>query len=148
VRAVVQRVRRAEVRVDGEVVGAIGEGLLVLVGVARDDDSRRAEALADKVAALRIFRDAAGKMQHAVRDVAGSVLVVSQFTLFGDTRRGNRPSFIAAAPPEVAEPLVAALVARLRSLELTVAEGRFGAAMEVESVNDGPVTLLLDTEAR
>jgi D-aminoacyl-tRNA deacylase len=141
-------VRRAEVRVDGEVVGAIGEGLLVLVGVAPDDDAGRAEALADKIAALRIFRDDAGKMQHAVRDVAGSVLVVSQFTLFGDTRRGNRPSFIGAAPPEVAEPLVAALVARLRSLGLAVAEGRFGAAMEVESINDGPVTLLLDTAAR
>jgi D-aminoacyl-tRNA deacylase len=147
VRAVVQRVARAEVRVEGIVVGAIGPGLLVFVGVAPGDEWRAAEALADKVAALRVFPDGRGRMQHAVGDVGGSVLVVSQFTLLADTRRGNRPSFTGAAEPAAAAPLVAAVVARLRGRGLAVAEGRFGAAMEVESVNDGPVTLVLDLTA-
>ena len=144
-RAVVQRVSRAEVRVGGEVVGAIGHGLCVLVGVSTDDDDSRCDRLAAKLAALRIFADLDGKMNRSVVDVAGSVLVVSQFTLYGDVARGNRPSFIAAARPEQAEPLLERLVARLLEQGLTVSTGRFRADMQVELVNDGPVTLVLDT---
>jgi len=143
----VQRVAWAEVTVDGDTVGRIERGLLALVGVGPDDDDRTARALADKLAALRVFPDERGRMHHPVGAVAGGVLVVSQFTLFGDVTRGNRPSFIGAADPAVAEPLVAAVAARLRDAHtLTVAEGRFGAAMAVASLNDGPVTLVLDIE--
>ncbi len=142
-----QRVAWAEVTVDGDTVGRIERGLLALVGVGPDDDDRTARALADKLAALRVFPDERGRMHHPVGAVAGGVLVVSQFTLFGDVTRGNRPSFIGAADPAVAEPLVAAVAARLRDAHtLTVAEGRFGAAMAVASLNDGPVTLVLDIE--
>jgi D-tyrosyl-tRNA(Tyr) deacylase len=138
VRAVVQRVTRAAVRVDGEVVAQIGPGLLVLLGVTHDDDEAAAVALAGKVRALRVFPDAEGRMNEPLGDRAA--LVVSQFTLYGDTRRGNRPSYVAAAPGDVAEPLYE----RFRA-ELGAAGGVFGAHMEVELVNDGPVTLLLAT---
>jgi D-tyrosyl-tRNA(Tyr) deacylase len=145
-RAVVQRVRRAEVRVDDEVVGGIGHGLCVLLGVAVDDGRAQAEALARKVATLRIFDDEAGKLNRSVQDVGGGVLVVSQFTLYGEASRGRRPSFIRAAPPEIAEPLCDAFTARLREAGLPVATGRFRAVMLVEIHNDGPVTIVLDTD--
>lgn len=145
VRAVVQRVLEAAVTVDGSVAGAIGPGLMVLVGVAADDDRSDAAALADKLAVLRIFRDEAGRMNRSVSEVGGSVLVVSQFTLFGEARRGRRPSFTAAAPPEQAEPLVEEVMEGLRRAGVPVAAGRFGAAMRVSLVNDGPVTLVLET---
>jgi len=145
-RCVVQRVAWAEVRVADEVVGRIERGLLAFVGVAPSDGDAQAAALADKLAALRVFPDERGRMHHPVGAVAGGVLVISQFTLFGDVSRGNRPSFTSAAPPERAEPLVAAVAQRLRERHgLPVAEGRFGAAMAVRSLNDGPVTLVLET---
>jgi D-aminoacyl-tRNA deacylase len=144
-RAVVQRVSRAQVRVGGEVAGAIGRGLLVLLGVAREDGEVDARALAEKVAALRIFEDAAGKMNLAVGDVSGGVLVVSQFTLLGDARKGNRPGFIDAAPPEDANRLYEVFCGVVREKGLAVAQGVFRAHMEVELVNDGPVTILLDS---
>lgn len=144
-RACIQRVTRAEVRVAGDVVGRIGQGLLVLLGVARDDTTEDAHLLADKVAQLRIFDDPGGKMNLAAHDVAGGVLVVSQFTLLGDCRKGRRPSFVAAAPPELAESLYAVFVERLRATGLQVATGRFRQQMQVELVNDGPVTLLVDS---
>ncbi len=144
-RAVVQRVTRAEVRVGGEVAGAIGPGLLVLLGVARDDGEADARAMADKLAGLRIFEDAAGKMNLAAAEVGGALLVVSQFTLLGDGRKGNRPSFVEAAPPEPADALYQRVCALLREKGLPVATGVFRAQMAVELVNDGPVTILLDT---
>jgi D-tyrosyl-tRNA(Tyr) deacylase len=146
VRSVVQRVARAEVRVHGERVGAIGRGLAVLLGVAQGDDERAARLMAEKVAALRIFEDAAGKMNLAVAQAGGQVLVVSQFTLLGDARKGNRPSFAAAAPPGPAEALYERFCAVLRERGLAVATGVFRAEMELELVNDGPVTILLDSE--
>jgi D-aminoacyl-tRNA deacylase len=144
-RAVVQRVSRAEVRVDGRITGSIGRGLLVLLGVAKDDGEADVRALAEKVAGLRIFEDDAGKMNLAVPDVGGGVLVVSQFTLLGDGRKGNRPSFVDAAPPEVANAHYERFCALLREKALPVETGVFRAHMDVESVNDGPVTILLDT---
>jgi len=146
VRAVVQRVSSARVRVDGATVGEIGRGLLVLLGVATSDTAAAVPVMAAKIAGLRIFDDDAGKMNLAVGDVQGSVLVVSQFTLLGDCRGGRRPSYIDAAPPEAANALYEALVAALRAGGLTVATGTFRAHMAVELVNDGPVTLLLDTQ--
>lgn len=143
-RAVVQRVADAKVTVDGETVGSIGIGLAVLVGVAPGDSAEDAGALADKLAGLRIFRDDAGKMNLSVVDVDGAVLVISQFTLYGDTRRGRRPSFVGAAAPDLAEPLVEATVAHLASLGVPTATGRFGADMSVSLTNDGPVTLVLE----
>lgn len=143
-RALVQRVSRAEVRVRGEVSGAIGTGLLALVGVTHDDDEATAHRIADKLVGLRVFEDADGRMNESCRDVGGALLVVSQFTLYGDTSRGRRPSFVDAAPPEVAEPLVDAVVDRARRSGLEVATGVFGAQMEVSLVNDGPVTLLVE----
>jgi D-tyrosyl-tRNA(Tyr) deacylase len=137
VRAVVQRVSRAAVRVDGDVAGAIGPGLLVLLGITHDDDEAVADRLADKVRALRIFGDAEGRMNEPLGD--REVLCVSQFTLYGDARRGTRPSFVAAARPEQAEPLYERVCDRLGAQR-----GVFGAHMEVELVNDGPVTLLLE----
>jgi D-tyrosyl-tRNA(Tyr) deacylase len=137
-RALIQRVRRASVTIDGEVVADIDAGLLVLLGITHDDDEAIADRLADKVAALRIFEDADGKMNEALGPDRG-VLVVSQFTLYGDGRKGNRPSFVAAARPERAEPLYERFRARLNAQG-----GRFGAHMDVELVNDGPVTLLLE----
>ena len=143
-RAVVQRVSRAEVTVGSEVAGAIGPGLLVLVGVAEGDTDPDAEALADKLLGLRIFSDTEGRMNLDVATVGGAVLVVSQFTLLGDARRGRRPSFVAAARPEVAEPMMKVIEERIRAAGIAVATGRFGALMAVDSVNDGPVTILLE----
>ncbi len=143
-RALVQRVTEARVRVDREVVGEIGPGLCVLVGVTHDDSITAAGRLAEKVWNLRIFDDDAGVMNLPVAEVGGAVLVVSQFTLYGDTRRGRRPSWAAAAPPDQAEPLVGVFSASLRDLGGDVATGRFGAHMLVELVNDGPVTLLIE----
>jgi D-tyrosyl-tRNA(Tyr) deacylase len=144
-RAVVQRVSRAEVRVDGQATGSVGRGLAVLLGVAREDGEDDARALADKVAALRVFEDAAGKMNLALAEVGGGVLVVSQFTLLGDARKGNRPSFVDAAAPEQANALYERFCALLREKGLPVGTGVFRATMEVELVNDGPVTILLDS---
>lgn len=144
-RAVVQRVSQATVAVDGRTVGAIGRGLLVLVGVTHADGRPQAEWLGRKIAGLRIFEDAAGKMNLALADVGGSVLVVSQFTLYGDARRGRRPGFSAAARPEQAKPLIACFCEQLRQEGLPVATGQFQAIMQVALVNDGPVTLWLDT---
>ena len=141
-RAVVQRVRSARVIVGDEVVGAIGRGLLVLLGVAPTDTAAEAQWLADKIVGLRIFADADDKMNLSVADVGGGVLVVSQFTLYGDCRKGRRPSFVGAAPPEIAEPLYEAFVNAVRALGVPTATGRFGAMMQVELVNDGPVTLI------
>ena len=144
-RAVVQRVSRAEVRsADDESIGAIGPGLCVLVGVTHDDSAATARKMADKVWHLRVMADDDGVMNFSVADTTREVLVVSQFTLYGDTRGGRRPSWIAAAPPEHAEPVIEALVARLRELGAEVATGRFRTHMRVELVNDGPVTVLLD----
>jgi D-tyrosyl-tRNA(Tyr) deacylase len=145
-RAVVQRVTRASVTVAGEVTGAIGRGFAVLVGVAADDDARDADALAQKIAGLRVFDDGNDAMNLALGDVGGAVLVVSQFTLLGDVRKGRRPSFIAAARGEQAEGLYERVAANLRAAGLPVATGVFGADMAVELVNDGPVTILLDTK--
>lgn len=147
VRAVVQRVRFARVEVAGEVVGEIGPGLAVLIGVTQTDTPADARALAAKLAGLRVFADEAGGMNRSVEDVGGAVLVVSQFTLYADARRGRRPSFTAAAGPDVAEPLVEEVVRLLRAEALEVATGRFGARMTVELVNDGPVTILLETKS-
>ena len=143
-RAVVQRVTEARVRVDGEVVGEIGPGLCVLLGVTHDDDVARAQAMANKLWHLRIFADENGAMNVPVADVGGDVLVVSQFTLYGDTSRGRRPSWVAATPGPVAEPLVDSTVVELRRLGANVATGRFGADMRVELANDGPVTLVVE----
>lgn len=143
-RAVIQRVTGAKVTVEGEVVGSIGQGLCVLVGVTHDDTPETAATLASKLAALRIFADDEGRMNLSLADVGGSALVVSQFTLYGDARKGRRPSFVAAAPGEVAEPLVDAVVEALRALGVHTETGRFGAYMDVELTNDGPVTLVLD----
>jgi D-tyrosyl-tRNA(Tyr) deacylase len=147
VRALVQRVGRASVSSEGRLLGAIDTGLLVLLGAGHGDDEATARKMAAKVAKLRIFADAEGKMNLSVGEVGGAVLAISQFTLYGDASGGNRPSFTAAARPEQAEPLVDAFVAALRDQGLTVETGRFGADMQVELVNDGPVTLWLDGEA-
>jgi len=144
-RAVVQRVREASVEVDGEVVGRIGPGLLVLVGVAREDTPRDAEYLAEKIAGLRIFPDQEGKMNRSVRETGGAVLVVSQFTLYGDTRKGRRPSFDRAAPPEQARSLYEYFVQALRRKGLAVETGVFQAMMQVHLVNEGPVTILCES---
>jgi len=140
----VQRVSEASVRVDGEVVGAIGPGLCALVGVTHADGVEQARKLAAKVAKLRVFDDDAGVMNRSVLDAGGEVLVVSQFTLYGSTAKGNRPSYLEAARPEHAEPLVDEVVAALRAEGLAVATGRFRTEMAVALVNDGPVTLLLE----
>ena len=142
---VVQRVLRASVRVAGEVRGSVERGLLVFLGVANGDGEDAARFLADKLAALRIFEDEGGKMNRSVLDVGGGVLVVSQFTLLGDARKGNRPSFSDAAPPEAANALYERFCAMLREKGLAVATGVFRAEMAVELVNDGPVTILLDS---
>jgi len=145
-RAVVQRVSRASVKIDGALTGEIGNGLLVLLGVANDDSKADADYLAEKVAGLRIFEDDAGKMNLSVSDVGGAVLAVSQFTLFGDVRRGKRPSFDAAARLQQARALYEYFVERLRSSGLRCETGRFQEMMEVELVNSGPVTILLDSK--
>jgi D-tyrosyl-tRNA(Tyr) deacylase len=146
VRAVIQRVTRASVTVEGRVTGEIGAGLLVLLAVSRTDNPESATYLAEKIANLRIFSDEAGKMNLSLLDVGGSALLVSQFTLYGDTRGGRRPSYIQAAPPEQASLLYEEFVRSIRSLGVPVETGVFQAHMQVELVNDGPVTILLDSE--
>jgi D-tyrosyl-tRNA(Tyr) deacylase len=148
VRALLQRTSGARVRVDGEVVGEIGAGLAILLGVGPDDDEAVADALARRAAELRIFDDAAGKTNLSLLDVGGEALVVSQFTLYADTRRGRRPGFTGAAAPEVAERLYRRFAEALRALGVGVATGRFGALMAVELVNDGPFTIWLDSADR
>lgn len=146
-RVVLQRVSRAEVSVDGRVVGSIERGLLLLVGFREGDGAEHVAWMAEKVVGLRIFSDAEGKMNLSLEDVAGDLLVVSQFTLYGDVRKGRRPSFVGAAPPEIAVPLYEGFVTALRNRTSgTVETGEFGAAMAVDLVNDGPVTLLLERE--
>jgi D-tyrosyl-tRNA(Tyr) deacylase len=144
-RAVVQRVTRASVTIEGEITGEIGNGLVVLLGVARDDAREDADYLAAKIAALRIFDDAEGRMNVSVKEMNGGLLIVSQFTLYGDVRRGLRPSWSDAAAPEVAEPLYDYFVERSRKLLGRVETGSFRKTMQVELVNDGPVTILLDS---
>jgi D-tyrosyl-tRNA(Tyr) deacylase len=144
VKAVVQRVSRASVTVEGRVTGSIGRGLLVLVGFGPADVPPQVDWMADKVAGLRVFSDADGKMNRDLAAVGGAVLVVSQFTLYGDASKGRRPSFIGAAPPEVAIPLYEGFIAALKARGVPVETGEFGAMMDVELVNDGPVTLLLE----
>jgi D-aminoacyl-tRNA deacylase len=144
-RAVVQRVEDASVSVDGEVVGAIGSGLLVYLGVAADDVEADADYLAGKTANLRIFPDDGGTMNRSVLETSGAILVISQFTLLGDARKGRRPSYGEAAGPETAEPLYESFVASLKTLGLEVATGRFQTHMKVRYVNDGPITILLDS---
>lgn len=147
-RAVVQRVSRAEVRVAGEVTGRIGRGLVVLLGVGRDDSEAEAAWMLDKIAGLRIFADDAGKMNQGLEDIGGGLLVVSQFTLYGDTRKGRRPSFIDAAPPELASALYDRFVELARARGLDVGTGVFQAMMDVDLVNDGPVTLIVESPDR
>ena len=144
-RACVQRVSKARVTVDGQVSGRIGHGLVVLLGVARDDSADDASLLADKIVGLRIFEDDDGKMNRSVIEAGGALLIVSQFTLLGDCRKGRRPSFVGAAEPELAEQLYEAFVAAVRDLNIEVATGVFRAHMDVSLTNDGPVTLLLDS---
>jgi D-tyrosyl-tRNA(Tyr) deacylase len=145
-RAVVQRVSRASVKVNGEFTGTIAEGLLVLLGVAQEDVESDADYLAAKIAGLRVFEDEEGKMNRSVADIGGAVLAVSQFTLFGDVRRGKRPSFDAAARPDRANELYEYFVERIRALGLPCETGRFQQMMEVELINQGPVTILLDSK--
>jgi D-aminoacyl-tRNA deacylase len=144
VKAVVQRVSRARVTIGARVTGAIERGLLVLLGVGKQDTAEQVAWMADKIAGLRIFADKDGKMNRDLAAAGGAVLVVSQFTLYGDVTKGRRPSFVDAAPPETAVPLYEAFIAALRGRGLTVETGEFGAMMDVELVNDGPVTLLLE----
>ena len=144
-RVVLQRVSRAAVRVDGQTVGEIGPGLLALVGVAAGDDAETVDKVAAKVAGLRIFADADGRFNESVAEIGGAVLVVSQFTLIADVRKGRRPSFTGAARPEQAEPLVERFTAQLAAAGVPTASGRFGAMMQVELVNDGPFTVVLDS---
>jgi len=145
-RAVVQRVKQARVTIDGEVAGEIGVGLLVLLGVTFTDKEEQADWLAEKIVGLRIFADDEGKMNRDVTEAGGSVLVVSQFTLYGDCRKGRRPSFVDAAAPPIAIPLYEAFINGVKRLGVPVAMGRFGADMQVELVNDGPVTLIVDSK--
>jgi D-tyrosyl-tRNA(Tyr) deacylase len=144
-RAVVQRVKRAQVTIKGEVTGRIGPGLLVFLGVATTDSTSDADYLSDKISGLRIFEDEDGKMNRSVAECSCAVLVVSQFTLYGDVRRGRRPSFDAAAPPQLANQLYEYFVQRVSATGLTCETGRFQEMMEVELINDGPVTILLDS---
>ena len=143
-RALLQRVSEARVRVDGEIIGEIEQGVLALIGITHDDTAAQATRLAEKIANLRIFTDDDDKMNLSVLDVGGPVLVVSQFTLYGDTRKGRRPAYVDAARPEVAEPLCDAVVEALRALDVPVETGRFRADMKVELINDGPVTLSIE----
>ncbi len=145
-RAVLQRVSRAKVSIADETVGEIGPGLLVLLGVTHGDTSEQAKWLAEKIVGLRIFNDADGKMNRDVTEIGGAVLVVSQFSLYGDCKKGRRPSFIDAAPPEIAIPLYETFINGVKALGVPTATGRFGAAMQVELVNDGPVTVIVDSK--
>jgi D-aminoacyl-tRNA deacylase len=146
-RVVLQRVSRASVRVEGETVASVGRGLLLVVGVADGDDAAESRRLAEKCAAMRIFADEEGRFNLSLTDIGGEALVVSQFTLLADVRKGRRPSFVAAAQPEVAEPLVDAFAEALRGQGVPTQTGRFGAMMEVELVNEGPVTVIVESEA-
>jgi len=146
-RVLIQRVSRAEVRVDHKLLGKIGPGLVVLVGVGHSDTEQVADAMADKAVGLRIFRDDDGKTNRSLIDVGGEVMVISQFTLFGDTRKGRRPSFLDAAPPDLGERLYERFAGAVEARGVTVARGEFGAEMEVELVNDGPMTIWLDSAA-
>ncbi|MEO7218208.1 MAG: D-aminoacyl-tRNA deacylase [Gemmatimonadaceae bacterium] len=146
-RVVAQRVSRASVRIDGVVVGEVGNGLMLLVGFTHDDTSREVIWMTEKLLGLRIFSDDDGKMNRSVTDVGGSILVVSQFTLYGDARKGRRPSFVGAARPEIAIPLYREFLSTLASSGTRIAAGEFGADMKVDLVNDGPVTLVLEREA-
>jgi D-tyrosyl-tRNA(Tyr) deacylase len=148
VRALLQRTTGARVRVGGEIVGEIGAGLVVLLGVGPDDDEAIADTLARRITELRIFDDAEGRTNLSLVDVGGAVLLVSQFTLYADTRRGRRPGFTGAAPPELAERIYERFASALRALDIEVATGRFGEVMAVELVNDGPFTIWLDTAER
>lgn len=145
-RVVVQRCKEAKVTVDGTVIGSIGQGLMLLVGITHEDTEKEAAYLADKIAGLRIFEDDEGKMNRSVTDIGGAILSVSQFTLYGDCRKGKRPSFIAAARPETAEPLYKRFNAMLRDKGLVVETGEFGADMDVQLTNWGPVTLMLESQ--
>jgi D-tyrosyl-tRNA(Tyr) deacylase len=145
-RAVVQRVKRAEVRVNSSTVGSIGAGLLVLLGIGKEDTVKEAESLADKIVNLRIFDDEEGRMNRSLAEEGGGLLCVSQFTLYGDCRKGRRPGYDHAAPPDISEGIYVAFVEFVRARGIPVETGQFRARMEVELVNDGPVTLLLDTE--
>jgi D-tyrosyl-tRNA(Tyr) deacylase len=145
-RAVIQRVRRASVRIDGEIHGEITHGMLVLLGIRSADALSDLQWLAEKVVNLRIFEDRQGKMNRSLADIDGEMLIISQFTLYGDCRKGRRPGFSSAAPPEIAEPLYRRFIEEVKNRQVRVATGIFQAAMEVELVNDGPVTLLLDSE--
>jgi len=144
-RIILQRVKEASVTVEGNLNGKIGKGLMLLVGIGPGDSEAQVRILAEKCAQLRIFDDEQGKMNLSVLDIGGEILAVSQFTLYGDTRKGRRPSFTGAAPPEIAEPLFDEFVKMLRNTGITVATGKFGARMEVKIVNDGPVTFVLET---
>ena len=146
-RAVLSRVKNASVTVDGQVIGKIGQGFLILLGITHEDTEVQAAKLADKLTKLRIFEDADGKMNRGLEEVNGELLIVSQFTLYGNCKKGRRPDFLAAARPEVAIPLYEKFMAHCRSRGFTVAHGEFGADMKVASVNDGPVTILYDTDA-
>jgi D-tyrosyl-tRNA(Tyr) deacylase len=145
-RAVLQRVSRASVRVSGSTRGEIGRGLVVLLGVRRDDSTTDLQWLSEKIVNLRIFEDLDGKMNRSLADIDGEMLIISQFTLYGDCRKGRRPGFSTAAPPETAEPMYERFIQDVKDKQIRVATGIFGATMEVELVNDGPVTLLLDSD--
>ncbi|OMC69227.1 D-tyrosyl-tRNA(Tyr) deacylase [Paenibacillus sp. FSL H7-0326] len=145
-RVVLQRVSKAKVTVDQEIVGQINRGFMLLVGITHEDTLKDADYLAEKIAGLRVFEDEAGKMNNSIMDVGGAILSVSQFTLYGDTRKGKRPNFMAAARPDVAEPLYAYFNEQLRSKGLIVETGKFGAMMDVALNNDGPVTLILESK--
>lgn len=145
-KVVIQRCSKAKVTVDDQIIGQIDKGLMLLVGVTHEDEEKDADYLAEKIAGLRIFEDEAGKMNHSVLDVQGSILSVSQFTLYGDIRKGKRPNFMAAAKPDVAEPLYEYFNEQLRKKGLQVETGKFGAMMDVSLTNDGPVTLILESK--
>jgi D-tyrosyl-tRNA(Tyr) deacylase len=145
-RAIIQRVSEAKVRIDGQIIGEIGQGLLVLLGVAKPDNSDIARWLADKIVSLRVFNDNEGKMNRDVSEIGGSILVVSQFTLYGDCSKGRRPSFVDAAPPQTAVPLYEAFINGIRANGIPTATGQFGTMMQVELINDGPVTLIIENK--
>ncbi len=147
-RGVIQRVSRASVTVNGEISGQIEKGLVVLLGIQKSDGDPQIDWMVDKIGNLRIFEDDNGKMNRSLFDIKGEMLIISQFTLYGDCRKGRRPGYSAAAPPEIAEPLYNKFISRVRQTEIPAATGIFGARMDVELVNDGPVTLLLDSEKK
>lgn len=147
-RTVVQRVSKAQVSIEGDVKGVIGKGLVILLGIRREDTTKELQWLVDKVVHLRIFEDESGKMNKSLTDIGGEMLIVSQFTLYGDCRKGRRPGFSTAAPPAIAEPLYQLFIEEVKAKGITVATGTFQAEMQVELINDGPVTLLLDSEKK